>query len=471
MAIELKGPAADVLRARRQRLSKMMSGEPILLVGHGSLPRNFLANTHPFRQDSTFLYFLGVDQPGAAAVIGAGGHTTLYMPSPAPGDELWHGPGVPFERWVARSGVDEVCDRSSLQPASYHCLPVADPVANQEASRLSGTPLDPRNATGSEDLRAAVVSLRLCRDAGEVQAIRRALCVTSEAHRVAMESTAPGVTDTEVHALIDAVFALHGMPPSYTSIVTARGEVLHGHARNEPLRAGEMLLVDAGAEDPSGYASDVTRTWPVSGTFTARQAEVYDAVLEANAQAIACVEPGRRYREVHLAALEVLTVALRDLGLLRGSLDGLLEQGAASVFFPHGVGHLLGLDVHDMELLGDAAGYPVDRHRDPAFGLSALRLDRDLQPGMVVTIEPGIYLVPGILEDATLRAQYGDSVDWAEAECWLPFGGVRIEDDVLVTADGNEVLSASIPRTRSAVEALVGTGPSPRQRLLGGSAS
>jgi len=444
-----------------------MGGEPVLLLGHGALPRNFLANTHPFRQDSTFLYFLGVDQPGFAAVIASEGHTTLYMPPTEPGDELWHGPSVPPERWLEVSGVEEVKGRSQLEPSSYHSLPLADPLANQEAARLSCRPLDPADCSGSAKLRDAVISLRLCRDAGEVEAIRRALRVTAEAHRVAMEATSPGVLDTEIHALIDAVFALHGMPPSYTSIVTARGEVLHGHSMGQSLREGELLLVDAGAEDPSGYASDITRTWPVSGRFTGRQAAVYDAVLEANAQATDCVGPGLRYREVHLTALRVLTVALRDLGLLRGTVDGLVEQGAASVFFPHGVGHLLGLDVHDMELLGDAVGYPEGRHRDSAFGLNALRLDRDLEPGMVVTVEPGIYLVPAILQDSSLRAQYGDSVDWAQAEQWLPFGGIRIEDDVLVTDQGHQVLSEDIPRTRQAVQALVGLGPSPRQRLLG----
>jgi Xaa-Pro aminopeptidase len=450
------------LRARRARLSAAVSGEPLLLLGHSVLPRNYLANVLPYRQDSTFLYFLGVEEPGCAALVEAGGRTTLFVPASDPSDAFWHGDLVPMEAWAEVAGADAVAPRDALQPAPRHALPLADPVANAEAARLSLRPLDPRDAagTGSRALLDAVVEQRLCRDFDELQAIRRALAVTREAHAAGMAATRPGASENHVHAVVEAVFAAHGMGTSYPSIVTVRGEILHGHARGLPCEDGALMLVDAGAEDPSGYASDVTRTWPVSGRFSPRQRDVYEAVLAAQADAIARVRPGVRWRDVHRAAARILAQALRDWGLLRGDLDGLVERGAHAVLFPHGLGHLMGLDVHDMELLGDAALYEGGRTRSPQFGLRWLRFDRDLLPGMVVTVEPGLYFSPAILRDPGLRETLGDSVDWARCESWLPFGGIRIEDDVLVTADGCEVLSAAIPKSVAEVESAVGTGSS-----------
>ncbi len=448
---------------RRRRLSDALGGEPILLVGHRPQPRNFLANAYPFRQDSTFLYFLGIDLPGAAALIESGG-TTLFLPEPDPGDALWHGEVPGFELWKARSGVDAVKPSQDLKPGRFLSLPLADSLANTEAVRLSGQALDPRSP-GDSPLIQAVIAQRMARDDAELDAMREAMLVTKQAHRAAMAATAPGVTENELHAIVDAVFTAAGMRPAYPSIVTVRGEVLHGHAAGNVLADGDLLLLDAGAEHPSGYATDVTRTWPVSGRFTPRQRAAYEAVLAANRAGIALCRPGVRYRDVHLEAARVLTRFLVDEGLLRGEVDALVERGAHAVFFPHGVGHLLGLDVHDMELFGDAAGYEPGRSRSTDFGLSFLRLDRTLQPGVVVTVEPGFYVVPAILRDRALRDRHGDAVDWARAEAWLGFGGIRIEDDILVAEGGPVNLSQEIPATADEVEAAVGSGPSPKARL------
>ncbi|MCP4872015.1 MAG: aminopeptidase P family protein [Proteobacteria bacterium] len=444
---------AATYRARRARLAEAMGGRPLLLRGHNVLPRNFALNAYPFRQDSTFLYFLGVDAPNASAVIAADGATTLYLPEPHADDPLWHGEVPPPGEVGALAGVDSVANAEALDGSGCLTLAVADPTVG-----LAG-------AVDSSDLTQAVVRLRLTRDADEIAQMEAALAVTAEAHVAAMGATHPGVTDTAVQAIIEAVFKVHGMGLAYPSIVTARGEVLHGHASGTPLVDGDLLLVDAGAETPGGYASDITRTWPVSGTFDGRQRAAYEAVLEAQTAAIELVRPGVRYREVHLQSARVLAAALVELGLLHGDVDGLVEQGAHAVFFPHGVGHLIGLDVHDMELYGDI-GYPAGRERSDQFGLGFLRLDCDLEDGMVVTVEPGFYVVPAILQDASLRERFGDSVDWAAAEGWLGFGGIRIEDDVLATASGPRVLGPGIPRTVAEVEALVGIGPNPRQRLL-----
>jgi len=436
-------------------------------MGHCGQSRNFLANQRPFRQDSTFLYFVGLSQPGAAVLIEAGGETTLFLAETDPGDLLWFGPTPSAEHWRTSCGAEQCCSYGELQPGEYLTLPLCELQANAEASRLSGQPLDPAqpSRTGSAALRRSVIELRMCRDAEEVAEHRAAVAVTAAAHKAAMAATRPGVTDTALDALIEAVFALHGMAPAYGSIVTVRGEVLHGHAVGTELQDGDLLLVDAGAESHAGYAADVTRTWPVNGRFSARQADIYNGVLAASGAGIDAVAAGVSYRDVHVAAARVLCRCLVDLGLLRGNVDGLVEQGAHAVFFPHGVGHLLGLDVHDMELLGDEVGY-AGAERSNQFGLNFLRLQRDLRVGMVVTVEPGIYFVPAILSDPQLQDRFGDAVHWQAAESWTAFGGVRIEDDVLVTSDGAEVLSASLPRGIEAVEALVGSGPSPTERLL-----
>lgn len=254
------------------------------------------------------------------------------------------------------------------------------------------------------------------------------------------------------------MLAAHGLGTAYHSIVTVRGEILHNEGYDNILEEGQLLLLDGGAEAASGYATDVTRTWPVSGRFDGRQRAAYDAVLAAQVAAIDRCRAGVRYRDVHLAAGAVLTRFLVDEGLLRGDVDGLVERGAHALFFPHGIGHLLALDVHDMEIFGDRAGYGAGRRRSSQFGLSYLRLDRDLQPGMVVTVEPGFYVVPAILADNDLLTRFQGDLDLDRALTWTGFGGIRIEDDVHVTAGDPDVLTAGIPKDPAEIEALVGTG-------------
>lgn len=454
-------PPADLLRARRCALALALSGRDALLVGHRLQPRNYLANVQPFRQDSTFLFFFGWKQPDAAGIIHRDGRATLFVPKPTPSDALWHGEAPAFATIAQACGVDEVRDIAELEPGPWLCLPVAEPSANAWLSALVGRRLDPRQVaeTGDPALADAVITLRLRRDAWDVDAMTAVMPVTARAHRAAMAATRPGVTEYEVSAAIEMEFQREGCATAYPSIVTARGEVLHGHPSERPLRDGDLLLVDAGAEGHSGLATDVTRTWPVSGRWEGRQREVYEAVLATNRAAIAAARPGVRYRDLHLAACRTLTQSLVDWGLLRGDVDGLVEQGAHAVFFPHGLGHLLGHDVHDLELFGDRAGYGAGRVRSEQFGLCWLRLDRDLEPGFVVTIEPGLYFVPAILHSHDLRVRLGGAVRWDEAELWLGLGGVRIEDDVLITVDGPRVLSEHIPKDPDDLAALVGVGP------------
>lgn len=452
---------------RRRRLIERLGGEPFLLLGTGHQFRNMPSLYHRYRQDSTFLYFTGWDEPGSA-LLWTGDELKLFAPPVAADDAIWHGPRPsPADRALALGlpspappHVLEPLLLSLVQAGRVHTLPTADARQNSWAAGILGAGLtygDP--STGSNELAEAVIGLRILKDADELAVMRKTMLVTSAAHQAAMSATRPGATEPQLAALVQGVFQAAGCVPAYGSIVTRRGEILHQMYPAEVLRDGDLLLLDAGAESGSGYATDVTRTWPVSGRFTPRQARIYDLVLAANRASTAMVRPGVRYRDVHIASCRVIAAGLVEEGLLRGDPDQLVADGAHALFFPHGVGHLLGLDVHDLEDLGDRAGYAPGRTRSEQFGLGYLRLDRDLEAGCVVTIEPGIYFSQDILQDPSLRRRFASQVDFSRAEEWMGFGGIRIEDDVVATDGAPEVLSAAVPVEREALEEIVGTGP------------
>jgi Xaa-Pro aminopeptidase len=274
-----------------------------------------------------------------------------------------------------------------------------------------------------------------------------------------MAATRPGLHESDVRAAMEAALQQRDMGCSYGSIVTIHGEVLHAHGYANQLHAGDLLLADVGAEH-EGWAGDVTRTWPVGGKFSPTQKAMYELVLAMQRTAIEQVEPGVRYRDLHLAAARVLARGLVDEGVLHGDVDNLVERGATGLFFPHGLGHLLGLDVHDMEDLGDRAGYAPGRTRSQQFGLCYLRLDRDLAPGMAVTIEPGFYQIDALLAPGSQLVAPFDADGTLDRSALAKFSdvrGIRIEDDVLVTDTGREVLTAALAKRVEDVEALVGT--------------
>jgi len=258
-----------------------------------------------------------------------------------------------------------------------------------------------------------------------------------------------------VRAAMEGVIIAHNMTNAYAGIISVHGEVLHNQEYSHRLQAGDLLLADVGAETAMGWASDVTRTWPVAGKFSSTQRHIYNLVLAAHDACIEKIRPGVEYLDIHLLSAQVITQGLVDLGILRGRVADLVEMDAHALFFPHGVGHLLGLDVHDMEDLGDLAGYQQGRVRSKRFGLSFLRLNRPLQPGMVVTIEPGFYQVPAILNNPEFQAKYRDVINWEKLAQFNDVRGIRIEDDVLVTETGSEVLTAQLPTEAEAVEQLV----------------
>ncbi|MEN9231749.1 MAG: M24B family metallopeptidase, partial [Thermostichus sp. DG02_5_bins_236] len=279
--------------------------------------------------------------------------------------------------------------------------------------------------------------------------------VTVEAHKAGMAAGLGAKCESEVRAAMEERICAQQMGLAYSSIVTVHGEVLHNEASYHPLQPGDLLLADVGAESRLGWAADVTRTWPVTGHFSSTQRELYEVVRQAHDACIAQAAPGVEYRDLHLLAAQVMAAGLVELGILRGDPLTLVERDAHALFFPHGVGHLLGLDVHDMEDLGDRAGYAAGRQRSQRFGLGYLRLDRPLQAGMVVTIEPGFYQVPAILEDPERRQRYKDCVNWERLAQFVDVRGIRIEDDVLITASGCEVLTAALPTHPEAIETCV----------------
>ena len=450
----------DIHAQRRARLRARV-GAPILLVGCGLRDRNLPGYGLPFRQDSTFLYFTGCAVPNAAMLL-TGEGATLFLQPPAEDDALWHGHTETIAQSAAALGfsrvrpIDELEDACAPLTGSLRTLAGPDNNANRRAAAITGrSTLRFGRDNGHEDLAAAVVALRRTLDADEIAAMKAASAATGQAHRAAMAVTRIGGHEREVSAVFSGVLAAHGLSTAYDSIVTVRGEVLHNFHYVNRLEDGQLLLLDGGGEAPSGYANDVTRTWPVSGHFSARQRAAYDAVLAAQHAAIDMVRPGARYRDIHMAAARVIATFLRDEGLLTVDADTALESGAHALFFPHGTGHLIGLDVHDLEAFGDAALYGPGRSRSDQFGTAYLRIDLDLQPGMVVTIEPGFYVVPAILGDEALTSRFKGQLDLDRAREWIGFGGIRIEDDVATTATGHDVLTGHIPKAPGDVEAAV----------------
>ncbi len=438
--------------ARRTAFFGAFDGPAIVDAGR-ECPRNYAANTFPFRASSHFLYLVGLPIEGACLV--RADDVAIYAPAKSKDDALWHGPTPSFEELGERLGlpVRSLGQMPDLGGAAGVLFAPGSISRSQMCLRLG------RNSHGPTErdrvIRRAIIGCRSRHDAHAISELEQAAEATVEAHRAGMAITRPGVHEREIRAAMEYALHRRGMGTSYEPIVTIRGEVLHNRGQTAVTKAGDLLLADVGAETEAGFAGDVTRTWPVSGAFSSTQREVYDAVLASHTAAVARCVAGTRYRDVHLEACRVLASGLVDLGILRGDPDELVADGVHALFFPHGVGHLIGLDVHDMEDLGDEAGYAPDRTRSAQFGLGYLRLDRDLQSGMAVTIEPGFYRVPAILENPELRAIGGDRVNHERLAAFADVRGIRIEDDVLITEDAPRGLTDGLARSAYDVESLV----------------
>jgi Xaa-Pro aminopeptidase len=467
--MQLPEHLAPILQHRRQRLAALLES-PVLLWAGQSHPRNFVANRYPFRASSHFLYFAGLPLEHAVIALVAG-QLHLFLPPADPRDALWHGAMPAPEQIGAAIGVNALHSLRDLpdfvaqwDAAQIATLPLPDRAGRQQQAEILGQPL-PFPVTAEPGLSLALAlaigQLRLAHDAAALAEMRQAAAVTVQAHLAGLAatctaSTAAPASEAQIRAAMEAVILGANYTCAYNSIVTVHGEILHNHTYEHPCQPGDLLLADVGAETPGGWAADVTRTWPVSGQFSPSQRQIYDLVLAAHDACIDLIRPGLEYRDIHLQGALVLATGLVELGILKGDPATLVERDAHALFFPHGMGHLLGLDVHDMEDLGDLIGYAPGRQRSARFGLGYLRLERPLQENMVVTIEPGFYQVPAILDDPALRHRYQDCVNWPRLADFGDVRGIRIEDDVRVTATGAEVLTAALPTQADALEMLLG---------------
>ncbi len=314
--------------------------------------------------------------------------------------------------------------------------------------------VDPREVAdgASAELIRAIAAQRSIKEEGEIAEMEDALAVTAAMYRATMQSAEPGRTEAEIAAIHTAAAASRDRQQAFTPIVTVCGDVLHNHSYANTLEEGDLLLVDSGAESPGFYASDITRTMPVTGKFTSQQRDIYEIVLAANQAAIDAAAPGVTNRELHMIAARTITEGLKDVRVMKGNVDRAVEAGAHALFFVHGLGHMIGLDVHDMEDLGDVVGYDEGEKRSDQFGLAYLRLARKLEPGFVITIEPGIYFIAALVERWQGEGRHKGYIRYDKLDDYCGLGGVRIEDDVLITDDGHRVLGPPIPKTVDEIE-------------------
>lgn len=453
----------EVYRRRRATLADALTCPLVIFSGHAPA-RNYPANTFPFRAGSSYLYFGGPPLENAALCIEPGSDgdagCTLLRPTWGVDEAVWVGDPLPDEVLAGAAGLSvnrlAAPDQLEGMVADRAARGVVPPFPETMAwaRRLNLTPAD------ADDLRA-IIDLRLHKDEHELAAMRYAARVAVDAHKAAMAACQPGRREADVAAAFSAVLIANQCDHSFTPIITIRGEMFHGHGHPNVMPEGALLLVDAGAAEQGGYASDVTRTFPVNGKWKPIQRLLYDTVERANREATAGCVVGARFRDLHFLAGRIIIEGLIEAGILRGKPDTLLERNAHTLFFPHGLGHLIGLDVHDMEDFGDLAGYAPGRQRPTEFGNKFLRMDRDLAPGMCMTIEPGLYFVPAIWSCPELVAPLADVVNREKVDELLAakFGGIRIEHTVCVRESGGpEVLSAGVPTAADEITVLVGQG-------------
>ena len=456
----------ETYRQRRGKLREALEGGVVLWLGNALQPRTYPANTYPFRQNSSFLYYAGLSDPDLAVLSWVEEERDVLFATPLTIDDIiWDGPLPTAEERASLAGIGETAPLADLgstledlrkKGVTIHYLAPFQADAVARMADLLGVQPSAVAAGESMPLKRVVVDHRLHKSDEEIAEIENALEVTSRMYAAAMGITRPGLLEMQVHGAMQGVALADDRHQCFQPIVTVRGQILHNETYRGTLEAGQLLMMDSGAESPSGYASDITRVVPVSGTFTRKQRDLYDIVHAMQTGAIEGARPGVTNLELHLGAARTCASGLKDLGLMKGDPGAAVEAGAHAMFFPHGLGHMLGLDVHDMEDLGDIVGYGEGVERSTQFGLGFLRMARTLEPGFVFTIEPGIYFVPALIDKWRSEGLHTDFIAYDRVEEFRDFGGMRIEDDVLVTQEGHRVLGPHIASTADEVEAATG---------------
>ena len=461
----------EVYTARRKALLERLAGEKgvAVFLGNVDAPAQYKDNCYKWRQDSNWLYFFGIDEPRFAATIDLeSGEETIYADDFSIDDIIWTGPMPSVKTQAEAVGVCRTAPYSALKEAvrgrKVHFLPTSRYYNAMLMASLLG--LDPSEVTSagkkgcakaSRPLTDAVIAMRLVKEDREIAQIDHACDIGYEMHTAARRGIVPGIIEQEIVGRMEGVTLSKGWGVSFATILTQHGEIFHCHSHEGIVEPGRLMVIDAGAENNMHYASDFTRTYPTSGKFSAMQRDIYQTVYECNELAFGMIRPGIAYRDVHLAVAEHILDNLGQLGLVNGNPTELAADGIAGLFMPHGLGHNMGLDVHDMEDLGeDLVGYDADQKRSEQLGLGSLRMARRLMPGNVITDEPGIYFIPDLIRLWKREGTDRGCVNYSKLEPYFSFGGIRLEDDVLVTADGARRLGAKrLPIAPDEVEAAM----------------
>lgn len=441
----------DVYVNRRSALKSKINKGILLFLGNSDASVNYPGNQYRFRQDSNFNYFFGLTDPDLAAIIDLeSGEEIIFGNDVDIDDIIWMGPQPLINEKAQKVGVtktyplaslDEFVGKAASQGRKVHFLPPYRYHNMIQLHRLLGIPFDQMKSSASVEFIKGVVSLRLIKEECEVAEIEKACNIGYKMHYTAMKMMKLGMVEQELVGIMEGISISEGLMPSFPIILSQNGETLHNHSHHQILTEGRLLVIDAGAETNTNYTSDFTRTLPSSGKFTQQQKEIYSIVSAANNLAVDMARPGITYSSVHQAASRVMAQGLADLGLLKGDVDEIVAAGAHSLFMPHGLGHNMGMDVHDMEDLGENyVGYDDTYKRSTQFGLGSLRMGKMLEKGHVVTVEPGIYFIPALIEQWKREGTNAQFINFGALEQYYTFGGIRLEDDILITDNGSRLL-------------------------------
>lgn len=456
---------ANVYIERRRELKNKVGSGLILLMGNEETGMNYKDNTYHFRQDSTFLYYFGLDVAGLGAVIDVdSGDEIIFGNELSMDDIVWTGPLPSIREMAVHVGINntkpyaelgKLIINQSAEGRRIHFLPPYRAENSIKIATWLQVPVSAVQTLKSVELIKAVVSQRSTKDKFEVEAIESAVSTSADMHFEAMHKAAPGMKEYELAAKVQQVAFSAGGSLSYPIILTVNGQVLHNHYHGNTMEDGQMVLVDAGAEQHMHYAGDLTRTFPVGRKFSTRQHEMYEVVLNALDSATAMLKPGVRFIDIHAAACEKLLQGLKAMGLVKGDPAEAVQAGAHTLFFQCGLGHMMGLDVHDMEDLGEEyVGYSEQLRKRTEFGWKSLRLGRELEPGFVLTVEPGIYMIPELIDRWKAENKLPDFINYSAVEQFRDFSGIRVENNFLITEEGYHRLGKYLPDTAKEIESI-----------------
>ena len=454
---------------RRAELKSLIKEGIIILFGNNESPCNFPNNGYyPFRQDSSFLYYFGQSRDGLVGVIDVDNNQeTLIGDDIDIEDIVWYGSvenvhDLAFQVGVANSApmkaLKTLCNEAMRQKRRIHFLPPYRYDIKLQLFDLLGIHPNQQKESASLDLIHAVVKMRSVKEQQEIEDLERAAEIGYRMHTTAMRLTKPGVTEKYIGGQVDGIANSYGAMVSFPTIFSQHGEIMHGNPSMRELESGRLVLCDCGAETINNYCSDNTRTFPVNGKFTTRQLEIYRVVEESHDLALDLSKPGVKYVDVHFAVCRHIFDRMKELGLAKGDTEEAVRAGAHAMFLPHGLGHMMGMDVHDMESF-DQIYVGFDEETRPnleQFGTNCLRMGRRLQEGFVITDEPGIYFIPALIDDWKQRGHCAEFLNFDKLETYKDFGGIRIEDDLLITKDGCRFIgSKRIPYHPEEVEAFM----------------